>query len=271
MPEWVSAFIDWIRTHTPEIGFFRMIFQGVIAISILGSVLLVARQIVREFLRRYRNRHARQDFYYKERLMCYRLLEDGQTCWQLRIDEVVPLRENLTSVPLGYGWTGEGDVTEDVKVLAPSDRTGNVRVGTPAYGGRFNRYLYCDINPKIPKRWLFWKQESCKVQFDVRAKPIQKKPEPFLASRSEHRVDKLVLRVAFRLDRIPAQVVFRVLNNMNENQEPQKVLEPDPFTGEFAVVVNGARPHVRYYIGWVDADNANNAGTAAPAHGHRLR
>jgi hypothetical protein len=154
-----------------------------------------------------------------------------------RLERIVALRR-IEGVPYTYKWSGEGTITEelfpDTYTLEKIPRTTGqtlsrrrIKFGTSLEKGKVAEYTVV-----------------------LKCKQTGRAPEPFLSSRSPHRVDELLLRVVFPANLLPDQVVYlkRNADGVEIHREPIK--ERDRLTGEFRKLIKYAEPHVAHVLEW---------------------
>jgi len=189
----------------------------------------------------WRNRHLAKDFYYKHREYAYRISPDGRTYLHVRRETVVA-QKALIEIPISYRWTGEGEVEAGVEPSSFS-LTDAARIK----GQTRTRKL---IRPDQALR----KGDEAEYTFTVKCAVTGKPPEPFLGCQSSHRVDELILRVLFSLQRLPLRVWYVTQNPDGQEISREAVERFDPITGEYRKHINHPDAHILYILEWEWAD-----------------
>jgi hypothetical protein len=195
---------------------------------------------------RWRNNTHDTDFYFSYRENGYVVMPGGTDYVNSRRERVVALKR-IEDVPFTYQWTGEGTITEelfpDIYTLEDLPRiTGqramrkHIKFGTPLEKGKVAEYTVV-----------------------LKCKQDGRPPEPFLQSRSSHRVDELLLRVAFPANLLPDQVVYIKRNADGIELSRESIKERDRLTGEFRKLIKYAEPHASHVLEWQGISTKNEA------------
>jgi hypothetical protein len=178
------------------------------------------------------------DFYYIERDFGYRILEDGSTYLSVRKESVVSMVKQLASVPVSYLWSGGGEITPRVEPnsLSLEDR--------PKVVGRRATCKCVVFEKPLEKR------EKRTFVLILRCEVKDHQPENYVSSSSSRRVDKLILRVAFPVDRRPARVTFRILDGDGSEKSHEALECADYLTGEYRKGIRYPKPFFEHRIEW---------------------
>ncbi len=169
-------------------------------------------------------------------------MEDGKTYVNVRRETVVSKIGELDSIPVNYRWSGSGEISQEVdpKEVIIRDR--------PRVSGKLEtRISVCFEKP-------LKKGEKYSFTLRLRCAANDKQPEPFISSSSKRRVDKLILRVSFPLDNLPAQVTYRVLDGDGTEKSHAALDCADYLTGEYRVEARYPKPFFEHRIEWERED-----------------
>lgn len=225
--------LDWKSPYT---------YLGILGALGAPSTIYHAGRWLRRFWHtrflRFRYRSIHNDFYYKSRDFGYRVMEDGVTYLSVRRETIVPLKDNVEGVTVFYRWTGNGTVTECV-----SPNTVRIK-DAPKILGKLSTRRIITFEGGLEKG----KEYSYTISLSCQAKNGQ--PESFLSSQSSRRVDNLILRVAFPIDKRPEHVTYRMLDSDGNEKESSTVELGDPLTGEYRKHIRYPRPSFEHRIEW---------------------
>ena len=245
-----EAIQKWVGEHEALVILIGLGLSALGAYQLVHTIARTGRKTYRRIKLRRLNKGAKEDFFYRERILGYRMCEDGSYL-SIR-DEVIVLLQRRDAIRFGFGWTGEGRLEEEL--LSPADA--QVKIldrpsGSDTDLTSFRHLVKRNGHP-------FEKGETVRFGYRVRGFAENTKPQPHLSSKSEHRIDRLVLRVAFPLNAIPETVVFEIRGRMGESEREPKKLPVDPLSGECRVEEERPRPNTRYLIRW-DASTRKSA------------
>lgn len=218
-----------------------MILWILAILGAIGGAIIVRDKIFTWARNRWHSLKARNalgDFYYTERVSSYRVHDDDRTYSGLFVDKVRP-KKDIESIPFAYVWTGDGRLTEalilptDAKIIASTDTT---HIGTPV--------------KKIHRDDGFKKGETVLCKYSVTAIIDSKRPDPVFGTSSQHRTDRLTLRVFFPANNVPESACFRITDSHGKNLHPPMQLPVDEFSGECTHTIASPQPHVRHFIDW---------------------
>lgn len=165
-------------------------------------------------------------------------MEDGLTYLSVRRETIVSMIKSLSAVPLTYRWTGNGEITENIY---PNNIT---LYDIPKVMGKIGVRKSLGFETPLGKR--------TKLTYSVvlKCKAIVSKPESMLASGSSRRVDRLILRVAFPVDKHPAHVTYRLLDSDGVEKSRAALECSDHLTGEFRKEIRYPKPFYEHRIEW---------------------
>ncbi len=181
------------------------------------------------------------EFYYSYRETGYIVMPGGTEFVNSRRERIVPIRR-LEQVPLNYGWSGEGDISEE---LFP----GSFRIETlsriPGQRTTQRKMIKFD-SPR---------ERGQEVEYTLllKCKRTGKAPEPYLSMKSPHRVDEMLLRVVFPANLLPDQVFYVRRNEDGIEQHREAIKERDALTGEFRKLIRFAEPHHQHVLEWTNS------------------
>lgn len=178
------------------------------------------------------------DFYYSERDFGYRVLEDGTSYLHVRRESIVCMVKRLESVPITYRWTGSGEISlktepESLTVHDQQKVVGKV-----------------ETRKSIVFETPLKKRQRCTYALVMQCAATQVQPEAFLASGSRRRVDKLILRVAFPVNRRPTRVTYRILDGDGCEKSHEALECADYLTSEFRKEIRYPKPFSEHRIEW---------------------
>jgi len=156
----------------------------------------------------------------------------------VRRETVVSMIKKLESIPIKYRWSGDGEISVEIEpnALAIRDR--------PPLAGKVDTRKSIFFEKPLDKK------ESCSFVIRMRCIASRHQPEPFISSMSIRRVDKLILRVAFPIDRHPSHVTYRLLD-ADGLETSHKALEcSDHLTGEYRAEIKYPKPFYEHRIEW---------------------
>lgn len=179
-----------------------------------------------------------KDFYFTTRDFGYRILEDGQTYLCVRRETIVSKKKNLESIPINYNWSGVGQITEEIEPssLRLQDR--------PKLAGKIETRKNIVFEKPLGKR------EECSLILRFRCVATDRQPQPYISSTSKRRVDKLILRVAFPLERLPTEITYRLLDGDGVEKSHSSLECSDYLTGEYRIEIKYPKPFYEHRIEW---------------------
>lgn len=186
---------------------------------------------------KWHNRSIDKDYYYAYRESGYRILNPGNQFLHIRSEKIIALK-HLEEMPISFNWSGEGEVKE--KVIPESLKTVTL-AKVPGYSTSRRRI---SLTPPLEKG------QSTEYTYVVECKQIGKPPEPFLGSRSSHRVDVLVLRVVFPPTSKPKNVFYVKRNADLVEVDREHLKDVDHLTGAYSKRIEFAEPHLHHRIEW---------------------
>jgi len=177
------------------------------------------------------------DYYFSYRESGYIIMPGGTDYVNSRRERVVALKR-IEDVPFTYNWTGEGTITEELypdtytlenlpRVAGQSSSRKRVKFGIALEKGKVAEYTVL-----------------------LKCKQNGKGPEPFLSSLCHHRVDELLLRVAFPENLLPDQVIYIKRNADGIEKSRELIKERDRLTGEFRKLIRYPEPHAAHVLEW---------------------
>lgn len=190
------------------------------------------------YKRRQRAIRTARDYYLETRELGYRICEEEGRYICLRKETVVSLVDGLQSITLGFCWTGQGNKTETID---PPWRLEDL----PRQPGE-----------NVERREVFFPEPLAKGErrsytFIVDCQQTGEAPEPFLSSYSDGRVDSLMLRVMFPLDRLPQEISYRIVRPVDAKiLEEQRNLPVDRLSGQCEKTVPDCIPHTKHMLRW---------------------
>jgi hypothetical protein len=208
-------------------GFFDGIFQAIKYIPRLWRTLQT----------KWRNRSTDTDYYYAYRESGYRVLQPAGNYWHVRKERIVALKP-LSELPISYGWSGEGEITEEI---VPDSYA---LVNLPKVIGHALVRKRIMLNPPLEKG------QSAEYNFILRCKQTGRAPDPFLSSRSSHRVDVLLLRVVFAPSLNPQKVYYVKRNSDMAEVTKERLQDTDFLTGEYKKQIDYPEPNLYHRIEW---------------------
>ena len=188
---------------------------------------------------RWYNRTSDKEFYFRHREFSCRVYPGGQQYLVVR-EETVVARAKLSSVPISYQWTAQGPISE--RILPES----LALVDAQRIKGQTS------VRKRIQFKSELEKGQEQTYTFILRCccTPNSPPPEPFLSSTSNHRVDRLILRVIFPVDEMPKRV-FRVEQDRDGHELARCQIElTDYVNGEYRVEIRQPRAHTTYLLEW---------------------
>jgi hypothetical protein len=186
---------------------------------------------------RWRSSARDTDFYYSYRESGYIIMPGGTDYVSSRRERVVALK-HIEDVPFTYKWTGEGTITEE---LYPDTYT---LEDLPRVVGQSSSRKRVKFGKALEKG------DDAEYTVLLKCKQIGKGPEPLLSSLCHHRVDELLLRVAFPENLLPDQVVYIMRNADGIEKSRELIKEKDRLTGEFHKLIRYAEPHASHVLEW---------------------
>jgi hypothetical protein len=187
---------------------------------------------------RWRNRQLGNNFYYKFREASYRIFPEGRRFLYIRRETVVSTKNELTEVPFSYRWTGDGTVTQSI--IPGSFKLADA----PRIRGQSSQRKSVQFDKPLAKK----EEQTYTITLDCSA--TGKMPEDFLGSTSSHRVDQLVMRVIFPLERLPKLIFCVSLDKDGHEISRQAAPAIDPITGECRYEIMRPEAHTVYQIDW---------------------
>lgn len=178
------------------------------------------------------------DFYFKSRDFGYRIMEDGNTYLNVRRETVVSKVNGLESIPINYKWSGDGDIGIEIE---PATITLRDR---PRLTGKVETRKSIVFETPLSKKQHF------SFIMRMRCVATRRQPEPFVSSTSKRRVDKLILRITFPVDRRPGRVTYRLLDGDGVEQSHQTLECSDYLTGEYRAEIRYPKPLYEHRIEW---------------------
>jgi hypothetical protein len=193
--------------------------------------------LYRNLKARWRNNAHDTDFYFSYRENGYIIMPGGTDFVNSRMERVVALKR-LEGVPFTYKWTGEGQITEE---LFPDAYT---LEDLPRIAGQILSRKRIKFGTALEKG------KTAEYTVLLKCKQDGRGPEPFLSSKCHHRVDELLLRVAFPANLLPDHVVYVKRNADGIEIGRESIKERDRLTGEFRKLIKYAEPHVAHVLEW---------------------
>lgn len=209
------------------------------AYGIVEAIIRAVRHLpplYRNIARKLRSKAHDTDFYFSYRESGYIIQPGGNDFMNSRRDRLVALKR-LEEVPFRYNWTGQGAVREEI--FPESYRIQNLPCGTgsgPQRRIRFDKPLE--------------KGKEAEYTLLLHCTRTGRAPEPFLSSKSHHRVDELLLRVVFPANLLPEKVFYVRRNADDVEVHREQIKERDPLTGEFRKIIKYAEPHEGHMLVW---------------------
>lgn len=216
-------------------------------LSILGalgapSAFIQGWRWVRAFwnttLLQFRYRSVFTDFYFEARDFGYRIMEDGKTYLNVRREKVISKTKRLESIPINYRWSGDGEIEIHIE---PASLT---LVDRPRLAGTVDARKSVVFEKPLSKR------ERCSFIVRMTCTATRRQPEPFVSSVSKRRVDSLILRVAFPVDKRPARVTYRLLDGDGLEKSHRTLECSDYLTGEYRAEIRYPKPFYDHRIEW---------------------
>jgi hypothetical protein len=203
----------------------------------LGRLVRHVLPIFQNLMARWRSGTHDTDYYFSYRESGYIIMPGGTDYVNSRMERVVALKR-IEDVPFRYKWTGEGTITEELypdtytledlpRVIGQSSSRKRVKFGKALEKGEVAEYTVL-----------------------LKCKQIGKGPEPLLSSLCHHRVDELLLRVAFPANLLPDHVVYIKRNADGIETSRELIKERDRLTGEFRKLIKYAEPHASHVLEW---------------------
>lgn len=205
-------------------------------VEAIGRAVRHLPPLYRKMMGKLRAKAHDSDFYFSYRENGYIIQPGGNEFMNSRRERIIALKR-LEEVPFRYHWTGQGMVKEEI--FPQSFRIQNLPSGT-GYGPqrriRFDRPLE--------------KGRETEYTLLLYCTRTGRAPEPFLSSRSPHRVDELLLRVVFPVNLLPEKVFYVRRNADDVEVHREQIKERDPLTGEFRKIIKYAEPHEAHMLVW---------------------
>lgn len=242
----MGSFLELVwQNKTVTVG---LVLSALGAWQTFSWILAGSKRVVTEVQRRMRNRHAHKGYYLRERVCEYRVAGPDGVFFSRRIDEVAPLDPMVSQVRLAYRWTGEGPVDPPkVNVLTPGIKARlEPDTGLHEGGKEWNAFALV-FDPPLKRRG--WRADSVRFESVHQIKPT-KAPQPFYSTKTEKRLDRLVIRIAFPPTQLPKAVKFSIVNSFGQDLEPPTTLTVDPFSGLCEVVKLSVQPFARHRVSW---------------------
>jgi hypothetical protein len=203
----------------------------------LGRLVRHVLPLFQNLMARWRSGTHDTDYYFSYRENGYIIMPGGTDYVNSRRERVVALKR-IEDVPFTYKWSGEGTITEELfpdtytmedlpRVAGQRATRKHIKFGTPLEKGEVAEYTVL-----------------------LKCKQDGRGPEPFLRSKSSHRVDELLLRVAFPANLMPDHVVYIKRNADGIELSRESIKERDRLTGEFRKLIKYAEPHASYVLEW---------------------
>jgi len=222
---------------SPKVLFWLTVLGLYGTIEGVGRLVRQVPPFFRNLRARWRSNAHDTDFYFSYRESGYVIMPGGIDFVGTRRERVVALKR-IEDVPYTYSWSGEGTIAEE---LFPDTYT--LEVIPRAAGQTLSRR-------RIKFGTSLEKGKVAEYTVLLKCKQTGKAPEPFLSSRSPHRVDELLLRVVFPADLLPDQVVYIKRNADGMEIHRESIKERDRLTGEFRKLIKYAEPHVSHVLEW---------------------
>ena len=214
---------------------FILTVIGALGVIVAGAA--GAWRLSKQVVRRWRNRRALRDFYYRSVDVGYRPVQADRKYLAVRRAEIVALRNDLLAIHLGMRPTGDVNLRE--WVIPDHFKISNAEA-EPHFEEWQRRKLHFDRPLK--------KKKSVKFTHFIELTVTDKPPQPYFTWCSEHRVDSLQLRVIFS-EPWPKKIVFTRRNLEGAVLESQD-LEMDPLTYECSKRIPSPEPKCYYSINW---------------------
>jgi len=224
----------------------------------LGGVVIIYAIIIRVVRALQVRRAARdaisKDYYYRSIELTCRCEVPGKVLHSSREAEIVSCQDDLSHIRVGFG---PASVATFVPQLSPSSLTLRpVDAHLPSEIGDWTNYRI-EFGRKLKKR------EAIRFKVELTTTALEGKVIPsFWSWVSEHRVDSLVLRVAFAGD-CPTNARFRTFDQEGDvHAEEQLVI--DPLSRECRKAISFPRPRFQYLIQWEPADPSGKEAASEP-------
>ena len=222
---------------SPKVLFWLTLLGLYGTVEGVGRLVQHVPPLYRNLIARWRSTTRDTDFYYSYRESGYIIMPGGTDFVNSRRERVVALKR-IDDVPFTYKWSGEGMITEELypdtytledlpRVVGQILSRKRVKFGTPLEKGEVAEYTVL-----------------------LKCKQNGNGPEPFLSSLCHHRVDELLLRVAFPENLLPDQVVYIMRNADGIEKSRELIKEKDRLTGEFHKLIRYAEPHASHVLEW---------------------
>jgi hypothetical protein len=221
---------------SPKVLFWLSLAGAYGVLEAIGRFFRHVPPLYRSLRARLRGRGHDTEFYYSYRESGYIIMPGGNEFVNSRRERVVAVKK-LEEVPFQYTWTGEGEVQEE---LFPD--TYEIRQLAGGTGQKPQKRVRFDATLE--------KGRETEYTILLKCKRTGREPQPFLSSRSSHRVDELLLRVVFPANLLPERVFYIRRNSDEIEVHREQIKERDRLTGEFRRLVKYAEPHESHIIEW---------------------
>jgi hypothetical protein len=221
---------------SPKLLFSLAVAGAYGVIEAIGRAFRHLPPLYRRIQNRFRSHVHDTEFYYSYRESGYIIMPGGDEFVNSRRDRVVAVKR-IEEVPFRYTWTGQGEVQEE---LFPAPYQIRQLPGGTGQGPQKRIRFDSPLE----------KGKEAEYTLLLKCKRTGKAPEPYLSSRSGHRVDELLLRVVFPANLLPEKV-FYVRRDADEIEvHREQIKERDRLTGEFRKLIKYAEPHQAHIIEW---------------------
>ncbi len=185
----------------------------------VGRIVRHVPPLYRRAMNGFRSKAHDTAFYYAYRENGYIVMPGGSEFISSRRERVVAVRR-IEEVPYTYAWSGEGEMKSE---LFPSTF---VMSDLPRIAGQKRERKSIKFDAALEKG------KMTEYTILLHCTQTGKAPEPFLSSRSPHRVDELLMRVVFPANLLPENVVYLKRNADGIEVHREAIKERDRLTPE---------------------------------------